>query len=173
MPVLVREFCVASLALLSAVWPSDAILMALVVSLIVWPASLLVPMSWRGEITPETSMRYSSMFLLGILGLFVGSFGASRGPSFPTAALVLGFGALWMGALWVGLGPAKADLRSATPWVGGSMFGIAGLLSDLPHPAGWATLSFFLYGLVSSLTMLRVTSRAVEEGAASSNGLPD
>jgi hypothetical protein len=160
--VLARVECVAVVAFVAANWRSDALLIALVLTLIAWPISLLAPMRWRDQISQQAYMRYSVMFLPGFLGLAAGAYGASRGPAFPGAALVVGFGVVHMAVVWVLVGAEAAVLHRLSPWLGACILGIAGVLADLPS-ASWSTASFFIYGLVGTATVIRVTSVAVNE----------
>lgn len=168
--ILARVECVAVVAFASANWRSDGLLIALVLGQMVWPVSLLAPMRWRNQISQQAYMRYGVMFLPGFLGLVVGAYGGSRGSSFPSAALVAGFGAVHMAAVWLRIGIVGADLRRLSPWLGACTFGIAGALADLPDPPGWNTASFFLYGLVGSVTMVRLTALALKESGDSERG---
>jgi hypothetical protein len=161
--LLARVEIVAIVAYFAATADSDGLLIALVLVMIAWPVSLLAPMRWSDQISEQAYLRRSALFLPGFLGLAVGAYGASRGSSFPAAALIVGFGAVHMTAVWLYAGLRPAELRSLTPWIGACLFGIAGVLADGPGSLGWNTPTFFLYGLVGSLTMLRLTSPALRE----------
>ncbi|MSO86812.1 MAG: hypothetical protein EXQ71_04740 [Acidimicrobiia bacterium] len=161
--LLARVEIVAIVAYFAATADSDGLLIALVLSMIVWPISLLAPMRWSGQISERAYLRRSGMFLPGFLGLAVGAFGAAQGSSFPAAALIVGFGTAHMAAILLYLGPQRSDVRGLTPWIGACLFGIAGVLADGPGSLGWNTPTFFLYGLVGSLTMLRLTSASLSD----------
>lgn len=159
--LLARVAIVAIVAYFAATVDSDALRIVLVLVMIAWPVSLLAPMRWSDQISERAYLRRSALFLPGFLGLVAGAYGASRGSSFPTAALIVGIGALHMTAVWVYAGPLFIELRGLIPWLGACLFGIAGVLADGPGSLGWNTPAFFLYGLVGSLTMLRLTSPAL------------
>jgi hypothetical protein len=156
--VIARLDCVALLAFASAKTDSVLLSVVLVLVLVAWPITVIVPMYWRGELEEDSTVRYSTAFLAGFIGVFVVGYGNAQGPSFPSTALLLGFAAVHMVAVWLGIHPRVTDLRSVPVWVGGSVFFIAGTIADLPGSIGWNAATFCIYGLVSGATIHRIQS---------------
>jgi hypothetical protein len=159
--LLARVEIVAIVAYFAATTNSDGFLIGLVLAMFVWPVTILAPMRWRGQISERAYFRRSLLSFPALLGLAVGAFGASRGSSFPAAALIVGFGALHLAAVWLYLGVQRSDVRCVTPWLGACLFGIAGVLADGPGSLGWNTPTFLLYGFLGSLAVLRLTSASL------------
>ncbi|MCP4966130.1 MAG: hypothetical protein GY926_12965 [bacterium] len=147
---------VAAIALACALWARGPILAALVLVLVVWPMSIVAPMRWRNEIDQQEYLSWALRFLPGLLGVFVAAFGDSRGPEFPTAALIVGFGCLHLVLVLALSPPVKLDFRRLSPWLAACVWGIAGTLADLPVALGWNALAFFLYGLVGAQVALTI-----------------
>jgi hypothetical protein len=128
----------------------------LVTVLVAWPLTIVVPMRWRGELEESDAIRCGTLFLGASLGIFVVAYGDAQDASYPSTALLLGFAAAHMLLVWLYLHPRVSDIRAFPAWVGGSVLFIAGMLADLPHPLGWNSLAFGLYGLASGAAIHRL-----------------
>lgn len=167
--VIARLDVVAVLAYFSAKNDSALLSVALVALLVAWPITIVIPMHWRDELEESNAIRCSMLFLAASVGIFVVAYGDAQEPSYPSTALLLGFAAAHMFAVWLYLRPRMSDLRCFPAWVCGSVLFIAGMLADLPGTLGWNALTFGLYGLASGAAIHRIQ---VASDAESAGALP-
>jgi len=145
LPVLVRLILVAYASVAAHWWSGVGPSIGLVVVLTAWPLTIIAPMRWRGELAPERYETLSVGFLSGLALVIVAAFADSRGDDFPAVAVVLAVGAvlLWAVAITMGVMPHSATV---TVWICAAVWGLAGVVSELPDPPGIASLAYVAYG---------------------------
>jgi hypothetical protein len=114
--VIARLDLVALIGFASAKVDSDLMSAAMVLVLVAWPITIVIPMHWRGELDQDTAIRYSSFFLAVFAGIFVIAFGDAQEASYPSTALLFGFAAAHMVAVWLYLHARLSDLGAFPAW---------------------------------------------------------
>lgn len=150
LPVWVRVVSVAYVSAAAQEWPGLWSLTVLIIVMVFWPISLLAPKRRRDEISLESYLSLSMPFLSGILLLFLAAYGLSPAHDFPTVAYILLAGSV---LLWVIMFAKGLNRRPVTftVWLCAVIWGLAGVIPELPGPPPLSTVAFVLYGTTAAI----------------------